>query len=75
MGGGVIAHSTKRQTVVACEATEAELLPLDSCMKRVLFVKHLLVELGLERSLPVPVMCDSSAPCSITEVGYFSSRT
>lgn len=75
MGGGVITHGTKKKNVIAGNTTEAELLVLDSCEKQVLFVNNLLGEQGLERNLPIPVMCDNSVAVSTGEAGCFSSRT
>ena len=48
---GPLHWSSKRQTVTARSSAEAKIYATDECVKDVLFLRHIITDLGLEREL------------------------
>ncbi|CAL1412882.1 unnamed protein product [Linum trigynum] len=53
-----ISWRTKKQTVVARSSTEAEYRAMTSTISEVIWLRWLLLELGVRSTIPTPLHCD-----------------
>lgn len=58
---GPVSWSSKRQTITASSAYEAELIAAHLCVKQILTITNLLKELGIEYETPVKLLMDNQA--------------
>ncbi|PHR49344.1 polyprotein of Ty1/Copia retrotransposon [Cycloclasticus sp.] len=61
MNNGPIDWSSNVQSMVSQSTFEAELQSLNQCTRRVMYLRHLLEELGYPQTSPTPIMQDASA--------------
>jgi hypothetical protein len=59
MGGGVIAWSSKQQTIVALSSCEAEYITCTHAAKQILWLQSLAQELGFIQTNATPLYCDN----------------
>ena len=67
-----VAWLSKKQTLVALSSSEAELIALVECVKRVRYVEQLARAFGLRVSKPVTVYGDNQASLLIAKKGVIS---
>mmetsp|Transcript_41173 Transcript_41173/g.67998 ORF Transcript_41173/g.67998 Transcript_41173/m.67998 type:complete len:134 (+) Transcript_41173:94-495(+) len=60
LGNSLIVSASKLQTAVSTSTVEAEYLSLRSAVKDIMWLRHLLVDLGCPQSEPSPVVEDNS---------------
>jgi hypothetical protein len=75
INGDVISWSSKSQSTVALSTCEAELIAACECVREVLWVQHLLIELGLQVENQSVVHVDNVAAITRAENGIASDRT
>ena len=63
---------SKKQTLVALSSTEAELIALVECVKRLRYVEQLTSSFGLKVAKPMTVFGDNKASLLIAEKGVIS---
>ncbi|CAM9996186.1 unnamed protein product, partial [Heterosigma akashiwo] len=61
LGDSPIVWASKLQTAVSTSTVEAEYLSLRSAIKDIMWLRHLLVDLGCPQAEPTPVVEDNSA--------------
>ncbi|CAN0092662.1 unnamed protein product, partial [Heterosigma akashiwo] len=61
LGDSPIVWASKLQTAVSTSTVEAEYLSLRSAVRYIMWLRHLLVDLGCPQSEPTPVVEDNSA--------------
>ncbi|CAM9995915.1 unnamed protein product [Heterosigma akashiwo] len=61
LGDSPIVWASKLQTAVSTSTAEAEYLSLRSAVKDIMWLRHLLVDLGCPQAEPTPVVEDNSA--------------
>ena len=62
---GAIVWGSKRQPVTSISSTEAEYYAASTCGAEVLYVRHLLHDLGVPEVKPTPLFVDNSACVSL----------
>jgi hypothetical protein len=75
LNGDVISWSSKGQSTVAQSTCEAELIAASECVREVLWVQHLLTELGLSVENQSVIHVDNIAAITRAENGIVSDRT
>ena len=63
--GGAIVWASKRQPVTSLSSTEAEYYAASACGAEILYVRHLLQDLGAPEPMPTPLLIDNSACISL----------
>ena len=63
--GGAIVWASKKQPVTSLSSTEAEYYAASVCGAEILYIRHLLQDLGVPESLPTPLLIDNSACVSL----------
>ena len=63
--GGAIVWASKKQPVTSLSSTEAEYYAASVCGAEILYIRHLLQDLGTPESLPTPLLIDNSACVSL----------
>jgi len=66
-GGGSVAWMSKRQPVTALSSTEAEYYAASSCGQEILFLRHLLRDIGFPENFATPLKIDNSACVKLGE--------
>ncbi|CAM9922171.1 unnamed protein product [Heterosigma akashiwo] len=61
LGDSPIVWASKLQTAVSTSTVEAEYLALRSAVKDIMWLRHLLVDLGCPQTDPTPMVEDNSA--------------
>ncbi len=75
MGGNLVSWKSKKQTVVARSSAESEYRAMAYATCELVWLKHLLQELGFEHSSPMELMCDNQAATHIASNPVFHERT
>jgi hypothetical protein len=75
LNGDVISYSSKKQANIALSSCEAELYAEASGIQEVLWLKHLLSEMGLTVKLNTVVYCDNQSAIAVAENGLVTERT
>ena len=65
LAGVAVVWACKRQPVTSLSSTEAEYYAASSCGAEVLYVRHLLYDLGCAQHAPTPLLVDNSACVSL----------
>ena len=65
MGTGAVCWSAKKQTVVADSSTEAEYVSASSAGREILWMRSLLVEIGIEIKGPTRLMVDNQSALKV----------
>ena len=74
LSGSSILWQSRRQKTVATSTMDAEYLALSDCVKEILWLRHLLLEIGLEQTSPTVVFEDNSAVIATIKSGENYSR-
>jgi hypothetical protein len=65
LGGAVVSWSSKKQTSVALSSTEAEYIAAAHATKEVVWLRRLLIELGLDLDSPTVLHVDNQSAIAI----------
>ena len=65
LAGVAVVWACKRQPVTSLSSTEAEYYAASSCGAEILYVRHLLHDLGCPQHSPTPLLVDNSACVSL----------
>ena len=74
MCGGAVSWKASLQSVVALSTTEAEYIALSEAVKEAIWLKGLVIELGLEQG-SVNINCDSSSAIQLSKNPKYHERT
>jgi transposase InsO family protein len=72
--GGAVSWASRMQATVAASTTEAEYMAASMITKEALWLRNLLVDLGVPVSGPMPVKCDNMAALHLIKQPVVSSR-
>lgn len=75
LGGCPVSWKCRKQPTVSLSSAEAEYRAVRKVVAEVVWLIHLLDDLGLVISSPVPIYCDSQAALRITKNPVFHERT
>lgn len=75
LGDSPISWKTKKQKVVSLSSAEAEYRAMTLIVKEIMWVKALLVDMGVIHKPPVILFCDSKAALHISANPVFHERT
>lgn len=75
LGGNLISWKSKKQTVVARSSAEAEYRAMALVTCELIWLKHILTELGERVLVPVKLFCDNQAALYIAANPVFHERT
>jgi hypothetical protein len=75
LGGTAVSWSSKKQTSVALSSTEAEYIAAAHAMKEVVWLRRLLIELGLDLDSPTVLHVDNQSAIAIVHNPEFHDRT
>jgi hypothetical protein len=75
VGGNLVAWRSKKQSVVARSTSEAEFRAMAHGICEILWLRILLMELGIYRSKPVMLYCDNKAAINIAQNPIQHDRT
>lgn len=75
LGGIPISWKSKKQPSISLSSAEADYRALRKVVAELYWLKHLLSDLGLHITLPIPVYCDSQAAIHIAKNPVFHERT
>lgn len=75
LGDSPISWKTKKQKVVSLSSAEAEYRAMTLIVKEIMWVKALLVDMGVIHKPPVTLFCDSKAALHISANPVFHERT
>ncbi|CAA7029624.1 unnamed protein product [Microthlaspi erraticum] len=75
LGQSPISWKTQKQRVVSLSSAEAEYRCLSETVKEILWLKELLLDLGVTHTGPIPVYCDSLAAIHLAANPVFHERT
>ncbi|CAL1406923.1 unnamed protein product [Linum trigynum] len=75
LGTSLITWKTKKQTTVSRSSSEAEYRALAQVVCEVQWLGNLLLEMGVQVPLPIPLYCDNKSALHIAENPVFHERT
>ncbi|CAL1358238.1 unnamed protein product [Linum trigynum] len=75
LGTSLITWKTKKQTTVSRSSSEAEYRALAQVVCEVQWLRNLLLEMGVQVPLPIPLFCDNKSAMHIGENPVFHERT
>jgi hypothetical protein len=75
VGGNLVTCKNKKQNVIARSSAEAEYRAMASTTSELIWIKQLLVELGINTREPMKMYCDNQAACHIASNPVFHERT
>jgi hypothetical protein len=75
LGGTAVSWSSKKQTSVALSSTEAEYIAAAHATKEVIWLRRLLIELGLDLDSPTVLHVDNQSAIAIARNPEFHDRT
>ncbi|XP_062093361.1 uncharacterized mitochondrial protein AtMg00810-like [Humulus lupulus] len=75
LGDYLISWKSKKQTVVSQSSTEAEYRAMSSTTKEIVWLRWLLVDMGVCHSQPTPMYCDNQSAIQIAHNSVFHERT
>ena len=59
IGGNLVTRESKKQKVVSCSSAEAEYRAMRKLTKKLVWIKGLLKDLGIDITTPITVHCDN----------------
>ncbi|XP_019056677.1 PREDICTED: uncharacterized protein LOC109116185 [Tarenaya hassleriana] len=74
LGGNLVTWKSKKQNVVARSSAEAEYRAMANTTCELIWLKHLLDDLGISCILPMPLHCDNQAALHIAANSVFHER-
>lgn len=74
-GEAVISWKSNRQSTVSRSSTEAEFRSMATTIAKLVWLKELFSELGVEVTLPIQLFCDSKVSIQIANHPIFHERT
>jgi Reverse transcriptase (RNA-dependent DNA polymerase) len=75
VGGNLVTWKSKKQNVIARSSAEAEYRAMASTTSELIWIKQLLVELGINTREPMKMYCDNQAARHIASNPVFHERT
>ncbi|CAL1399245.1 unnamed protein product [Linum trigynum] len=75
LGSAPVSWRTKKQRVVARSSVEAEYRAMASTVSEIIWLRHLLTELGAPQMAATPLYCDNQAALHISANPVFHERT
>jgi hypothetical protein len=75
MCGGAVSWQSKKQSTIALSSTEAELMAITSSTKELLWFRHHLGGIGLNRTQPTTLLVDSQCAMDIANNSKISERS
>jgi transposase InsO family protein len=75
LGGAAVSWSSKKQTSVALSSTEAEYIAAAHATKEVVWLRRLLIDLGLDLDSPTTLHVDNQSAIAIARNPEFHDRT
>ena len=75
VGGNLVSWKSKKQTVVARFSAELEYRAMAHTTCELVWLKHLLEELGFPQTTPMSLLCDNQAAIHIASNPVFHERT
>jgi hypothetical protein len=75
VGGNLVTWKSKKQNVIARSSAEAEYRAMASTTSELIWIKQLLVELGINTREPTKMYCDNQAARHIASNPVFHERT
>jgi hypothetical protein len=67
MAGGLVNWISKLQPIIAVSSMESEYIACFFCIQDVMWIRQLLKDLGLERTLPTTVQIDNRSAHQLAE--------
>ena len=74
-GGNLISWKSKKQSVVSQSSAESEYRAMAQFVCEIMWIRHLLMEVGMETSIPTKLWCDNQAAMHIVSNPVFHERT
>nr|KYP66216.1 Copia protein [Cajanus cajan] len=75
MGSGVVSWCSKKQEVVAQSTAEAEFIAAVAVVNQVIWLRNILIDLGLKQEKSTEVFVDNQATISISQNPVFHGKT
>ncbi|CAH9055335.1 unnamed protein product [Cuscuta epithymum] len=75
VGGNLVSWKSKKQNVVSRSSAESEYRAMAQSACEIIWISHLLTELGLKTSMPAKLWCDNQAAIHIANNPVFHERT
>lgn len=75
LGGGVISWSSKKQTTMALSSMEAEYITLSHATHQVIWIRHLLANLGFMQNRLTKIHADNQSAIELAKETVFHSRS
>ncbi|CAH9083346.1 unnamed protein product [Cuscuta epithymum] len=75
VGGNLVSWKSKKQNVVSRSSAESEYRAMAQSACEIIWISHLLTELGLKISVPAKLWCDNQAAIHIANNHVFHERT
>lgn len=72
-GEGPISWASRKQPIVALSSTEAEFIAAADCCKETMFLKSLLLDIGID--IPVTCKVDNQSAIKLVKTGIFNKRS
>ena len=74
-GGNLISWKSKKQSVVSQSSAESEYRAMAQFVCEIMRIRQLLMEVGMETSVPAKLWCDNQAAMHIVSNPIFHERT
>src|SRR5262249_43169856 len=75
IGGNLVSWKSKKQSVVSRSSAESEYRAMANSTCEILWINHLLVEIGLNSTFPAKLLCDNQAALHIASNPVYHERT
>jgi len=75
VGGNLVSWRSKKQNVVSRSSAESEYRAMAQSTCEILWIQHLLAEVGLNPSFPAKLWCDNQAALHIASNPVYHERT
>ena len=75
IGGNLVTWKSKKQKIVSCSSAEAEYSAMRKLTSELIWIKNLMVDLGIETTTPITMHSDNQAAIHIASNSVFHERT
>ena len=75
IGGNLVTWKRKKQKIMSCLSAEAEYRAMRKLTSELIWIKNLMVDLGIETTTPITMHCDNQAAIHIAYSSVFHERT